>query len=359
MKKSKSYIKIFNNCAIVTVILAVVFGISIVLQNVLAIQEHVTTFFVFAVFLISILTDGYIYGVVSTFVAVLGINFAFTFPYFAFNFEIPENTISAIVMIVVSLMTSTLTIRIKRWQALKSEADKEKMRANLLRAVSHDLRTPLTTIYGSSSAILENYDTLTKEQKLSLVKGIEQDSEWLIRIVENLLSVTKLSGDKIKLIKTPTMLDELIDSVFVKFQKRYPHQNITLDIPEKIVFIPMDALLMEQVLVNILENAVQHAVGMTELTLRVSLNSQKAVFEIFDNGTGIDEDRLESIFTRQFPKSNGNSDNQKRNAGIGLSVCASIITAHGSEIKAKNRKTGGALFRFALDIEETVNEQQI
>ena len=357
MRKSKSYIRIFNNCAIVIITLAVVFGISIVLQNVLAIREHVTTVFVFAVFLISILTDGYIYGIVSTFIAVLGINFAFTFPYFAFNFAIPENTISAIVMIVVSLMTSTLTIRIKRWQTLKSEADKEKMRANLLRAVSHDLRTPLTTIYGSSSAILENYDTLTKEQKNNLVEGIKQDSEWLIRIVENLLSITKLSGDKIKLIKTPTMLDELFDSVFVKFQKRYPEQKVTLDIPEKIIFIPMDALLMEQVLVNILENAVQHAVGMTELVLRVSLISGKAVFEIYDNGVGIDDDRLENIFTGQFPKNNGNSDNQKRNAGIGLSVCASIITAHGSEIKAENRKVGGALFRFALDIEETVNEQ--
>ncbi|MBQ8624066.1 MAG: DUF4118 domain-containing protein [Oscillospiraceae bacterium] len=339
------------------VVLAAVFGISVALQNTFSIEEHITTVFVFAVFIISILTDGYIYGIISTVISVLGINFAFTFPYFAFNFTIPENALSAIVMVIISLITSALTIQIKRWETLKAEGDKEKMRANLLRAVSHDIRTPLTTIYGSSSAILENYGTLTDEQKRNLIDGIKQDSEWLVRIVENLLSVTKLDGGNIKLIKTPTMLDELIDSVFIKFKKRYPSQEVILDLPDGNVFILIDAILMEQVLVNILENAVQHAKGMTELKLKVFVISGKAIFEISDNGCGIEKDKLSRLFTGQIIHDESETDNQKRNAGIGLSVCASIIKAHGSRIYAENLKTGGALFCFELDTEEMDNEQ--
>ena len=94
------------------------------------------------------------------------------------------------------------------------------MRANLLRAVSHDLRTPLTTIYGSSSAIIDEYDSLNNEQILQLVKGIREDSQWLMGMVENLLSITRLDGSNVNIIKMPIVLDELIDSVLIKFNKR-------------------------------------------------------------------------------------------------------------------------------------------
>lgn len=96
------------------------------------------------------------------------------------------------------------------------------MRANLLRAVSHDLRTPLTTIYGSSTTLLENSDAMTEEQKTTIVNGIKEDSEWLVRMVENLLSITRIDSGQVKIIKTPTILDELIDSVILKFKKDIP-----------------------------------------------------------------------------------------------------------------------------------------
>lgn len=127
------------------------------------------------------------------------------------------------------------------------------MRANLLRAVSHDLRTPLTTIYGASSALLESKDEFTKEQKDQMLEGIRQDSEWLYRMVENLLSITRLDGDNVKILKTPIALDELLDSVLVRFQKRYGTQEVQLFIPDELIVIPMDAILMEQVLINLLE----------------------------------------------------------------------------------------------------------
>ena len=307
-----------------------------------------------AVFLISFVTEGYIYGVVSALFSVLILNFAFTLPFFEFNFTIPENIISAVIMIIVTVITGTLTTKIKRQEAIKAESEKERMRANLLRAVSHDLRTPLTTIYGSSSTILDNYELFSDEQKLTMLKGIREDSQWLTRMVENLLSVTRLDGGNVKILKTSVALEELIDSVLKKFRKRYPSQQVLLDIPEDFISIPMDALLIEQVLVNILDNAVEHAEGMTELRLRVFTIGQKAVFEISDNGCGIEPERLKTIFTCYGGESS--PTDTKINSGIGLSVCATIIKAHGGDIRAENLKNGGAVFRFTLDAEEADDE---
>ena len=310
-------------------------------------------------FLISLLTDGYLYGIASAFISVFAVNFAFAFPYFSFNFTIPENLISAIVMIIISFMTSALMTKQKKWQALRAEAERETMRANLLRAVSHDLRTPLTTIYGSSSAILENADTLTNEQKQRMIRGINQDSQWLIRMVENLLSVTRIDTGDIKLIKTPTVLYELIDSVIIKFKKRYPSVNVKIDIPDELILIPMDAILIEQVILNLLENAVQHAMGMTLLELRIITRGKNAIFEVADNGCGLPSDRLEKIFTGYYDASEQPADTEKRVSGIGLSVCATIIKAHGGKISAKNRDGGGALFAFELAREEdNFNDEQ-
>ena len=229
------------------------------------------------------------------------------------------------------------------------QARNEELRANLLRTISHDLRTPLTSIYGSSSTLISKYDALPKEQQLKLLGEIQEDSEWLIRMVENLLSVTRIDGAKVKVVKTPTVLDELIDSVLMKFSKKHPNQKVITQIPEEFVDIPMDSLLIEQVLLNLLENAVFHAKGMTELTLSVSLVGDKAVFEVADNGCGIPDDALQKIFTGSYEKSAAPVDGTRSNMGIGLSVCAAIVKAHGSEITAENRKGGGTVFRFALE----------
>ncbi|MBQ8414863.1 MAG: PAS domain-containing sensor histidine kinase [Clostridia bacterium] len=339
-------------------ILGVTFFISLVLQDVLTMQEHITTVFVFAVFLVSLITDGYLYGILTAFLGVIAVNFAFTFPYFAFNFTIPENFFSALIMIVISLMTSALTTKLKKWQELKAEGEHEKMRANLLRAVSHDLRTPLTTIYGSSSAIIDNYDSLSDESKRKMILGIKDDSQWLIGMVENLLSITRIDSGNVKLIKSPTVLEELVDSVILKFKKRYPDVKLSIDIPDEVVIIPMDPILIEQVIINILENAVHHALGMTKISFTVKLNDGSARFEISDDGCGIEKERLDRIFTGYYDITEQSTDAKRRNAGIGLSVCATIIKAHGGSITAANSSSGGAIFSFTLDASEP-NEEEI
>lgn len=353
MKKKK---KLLLDLFLSLLILGLCFGAGLLMQNVFDISEHVTTAFVFAVFLISFVTDGYLFGIAAAVVSTLVVNYAFTKPYFVFNFIIPANFFSAMVMIILALLTSALTTKLRKQEAMKAEIEMERMRANLLRAVSHDLRTPLTTIYGSSSAILENETTLTPAQKRKMLLGIRDDAQWLVQIVENLLSVTRIDSGHVKIIKTSTVLDELIDSVLLKFKKRYPGQPITLQIPEQIVVIPMDAILIEQVLTNLLENAVKHARGMTQLTLRVTQAENRAVFEVEDDGCGIPKDRLEKIFSGCSHPDSLPADNQKRSAGIGLSVCAAIIRAHGGIIEACGGPKGGCIFRFALNTEETEDE---
>ena len=332
-------------------VMGLAFGISLALQELLEIKSPITAIFVFGVFIISMITEGYAWGIASAIISVLAVNFAFSFPYFAFNFTMPENIVSALVMIIVSIMTSTLITNLKHWQSLRSEAEREKVRANLLRAISHDLRTPLTSIYGSSEALLENSEAIDEEQKNKLVEGIKEDSRWLIDMVENLLSVTRIDGGSIDLITTPTSLDELIDTVILKFKKRYPDRSITLDLTEEVVIIPMDAMLISQVVMNILENSVKHAEGSDIIRLKAYTENDRAIIEISDNGCGIAEDKLTDIFKGYF-YAEENSDMKNRSRGIGLSVCSSIIKAHGGTLTAENKPEGGALFRISLEKED-------
>ena len=348
--------KTVKNLGISAFALFISFMLSLCMQNWLKTEALIPAVFALAVLLISHFTEGYLYGIVSALISVLAVNYAFTFPYFKLNFTIPENFVSAVILIVITLVTSTLTTNVRKWESIRAESEKEKMRANLLRAISHDLRTPLTTIYGSSSALLENGESFSAEQKKQMIRGIKEDAGWLVKMVENLLSVTKIGEGNVRIIKTPTVLDELIDSVLRKFKKQYPKQIIQLDLPDEFTVIPMDAILIEQVITNILDNAVQHAEGMTRLKLKVFLIGKKAIFEISDNGCGIPQDRLNDIFSGLYSSATS-SDSKKRNVGIGLSVCATIIRAHGGDITAENSKKGGAVFRFSLDTEEVSDEQ--
>ena len=350
---------IFKNALITCAIQCTCFVLCLFIQIIFRNTALIPSIFVLGSFLTSFITEGYTYGIISAVIGVFAVNFAFTFPYFRLNFTIPENLVSAVIMIIVSIMTCALTTKLKQQEAMKAESERERMRANLLRAISHDLRTPLTTIYGASSAILENSNEFSDEQKHKMLQGISQEAEWLSRMVENLLSITRLDSGNVKIIKTPTVLDELIDSVLIKFNKRYPNRNVAVNIPDEFVVIPMDALLIEQVLINILENAVQHAERMTELSLKVYTSNGKAFFEIRDNGAGISAERLKNLFSGGSSHNDVPPDRGKGNMGIGLSVCRTIVKAHDGDISAVNLKEGGALFRFSLNMEDSADEQQI
>ena len=348
--KIKSYLK---DASLILLILIASFSVVILLQKSFETGAIAQMIFVMAVFLVSLVTHGYVYGISASLISVLAVNYAFTFPYFEFNFSLPENLFSGIVMLFVSVMTSTLTTNIKKQEHMRAENEKEKVRANLLRAVSHDLRTPLTSIYGSCSTIIENYDSLNKEQQIKLLSEVCGDAEWLNRMVENLLSVTRIDSEKVSVKKVPTVLEELIDTVLVKFKKHYPSQPVTVEIPENFIIIPMDSILIEQVIINLLENAVYHARGMTELILRVYTKEKRAIFEIIDNGCGIPRGKQENLFSGICEKNTAAVDRNKNSMGIGLSVCATIVKAHGGEICAESIPGKETQVWFSLETEDT------
>ena len=332
-------------------ILITTFLVNLILKNLFDTQTMIPMIFVLGVFLVSWRTQGYFWGIASSLISVLAVNWAFTYPYWAFDLISPECISSAVVMLIVASMTGALTTRLKQQEKLKAEAEKERMRGNLLRAVSHDLRTPLTAIYGSCTALIDNYDAISEKQRNKLLTDMRSDAQWLVRMVENLLSVTRIDGNKVRLTKNETVLEELIDAVLVKFRKRCSNQLVQVRIPESFLAIPMDPILIEQVLLNLLENAVAHAKGMENLWLCVEKKGSRVEFRVMDDGCGIPKEKMATLFTGMAGEGTA-SDTGRSNMGIGLSVCDTIIRAHGGEIYARNRQGGGAEFCFILETED-------
>ena len=355
MNRSKHF---FRDFICMAAVLVTAFALSLTVLELFGIQSMTPMIFVLGVFLIAVQTHGYFWGIASSLISVLAVNYAFTYPYWAFNLIRPECLSSAAVMLAVSIMTSAQTTKLKRQEQMKAEAEKERMRGNLLRAVSHDLRTPLTSIYGACSAMLENFDEIPRQTHIKLLSDVCADAQWLVRMVENLLSVTRVDTDTVNLSKNNTVLEELIDTVLVKFHKHYPNQVVHVEIPEEFVSIPMDAMLITQVLMNLLENAVFHAKGMKNLWLRVVVRDTWAYFYVEDDGCGIPSEKMPKLFTGMLD-SEAPTDLSRSSMGIGLSVCSAIIKAHGGEIWAKSRPGGGTEVGFRLEMEDENGEQQI
>jgi len=306
--------------------------------------------FVLGVFLVSWRTQGYGFGIVASLISVLAVNWAFTYPYWAVDLISPECISSAVVMLIVATVTGAMTTRLKQQEKLKAEAEAERMRGNLLRAVSHDLRTPLTSIYGACSAMIDNYDRIPKQRQLKMLTDVQSDAQWLTRMVENLLSVTRVDGERVRLTKNSTVVEELVDALLVKFRKHYPEQQVQAQLPVQFLSVPMDPMLIEQVLMNLLENAVFHAKGMKNLWLRVEQEATHVVFCVEDDGCGIPKERMAKLFSGLQDRENF-VETGRSNMGIGLSVCRTIIKAHGSDIRVENRPGGGARFTFKLELE--------
>lgn len=312
--------------------------------------------FILAVALISRVTSGYVYGILASFLSVAFVNIIFTYPYWEFNLSITGYTLTFAVMLFVSITISTLTTRLMQQEKLRFEAEKEKMRANLLRSISHDIRTPLASIMGASSTLLENR-ALPERDRDELLGEINKDARWLVRVTENILSVTKFSGEDVVLKKSDEVVEEIVGSAIVKFRRMQPSLPITVKKPQEIVLAPMDAMLIEQVLMNLFENVVAHGEKATRIRTTVECRKKRVVISVADDGVGIPPDKLPHIFDGMNTSDQSETPDGKRNMGIGLSVCNAIICAHGGGMAAENNEFGGATVRFWLPCEENHNEQ--
>ena len=312
--------------------------------------EFVSMIFVLAVMLVSRLTNGYLFGSISSLIGVICVNYVFTYPYFALNFTIAGYPLTFIVMLVVSVMTSAMTTQIKRQEHLRAETEKEKARADLLRSVSHDIRTPLTSIIGATSTILEGEEFLSAEQKRRLLEDTRSEAQWLIRVVENLLSVTRMGDSKAYINKQNEAAEEIVGEVLQKFRKRCPGVKISVSVPDELLMVPMDAILIEQVLGNLMENAVSHGQITSLIRVSVYVEGENAVFSIQDNGKGIPPEQIPHLFTGISHSNDNRTVDGKRNMGLGLTVCKAIVQAHGGTILGRNLPQGGTEFAFRLPL---------
>ena len=342
---------------------AAVFAVAVIfcsmLRRISDSDGYVSLLFVLAVAAVSRWTEGYFWGIFSSFCGVICVNYVFTFPYWEFNFTMTGYPLTFLTMLAVSVMISAMTTQIKKQERLRMETEKESMRANLLRAMSHDIRTPLTSIVGNTAAILESNGSFSREQEKKLLLDVNEDAQWLIRMVENLLSITRISDAPASITKETEAAEEIVAASVQKFLKRFPDADVSVEVPEEVLMVPMDATLIQQVILNLLENAVIHATGATRISLRVSRTEMDACFEVSDNGCGISREKLGTIFSGEVSEMPQDSFDAKKNMGIGLSVCNTIVKAHGGRMTAENRKSGGACFRFYLPMKgENGNEAE-
>jgi len=322
-------------------------------------SSYVAMIFLLDVFLTALLTDGFLFSIFCAVLAVLCVDYIFTEPYWEPSFTLAGFPVTFVVMMTITIVTGILTSGAKQRTQMLREAQKEKTRGNLLRAVSHDLRTPLTSIVGATNVLLEDRQQLSEEQQVKLLTDVNEEAQWLVRMVENLLSVTRIGDDTGSIRKTPEAAEEIVEEAVRKFGKRYPQVNTEAVLPQELLMIPMDAMLIEQVLMNLMENAVLHGKTTSRIVLRLTQEGDNALFSVEDDGVGIPAGRLSSIFDGMLPPESEDRPDTRRSMGIGLSVCKTIVQAHGGCIQAKNGIQGGAVFYFTLPLtEEDRNENQ-
>lgn len=224
------------------------------------------------------------------------------------------------------------------------EQKPEKVDANLLRAISHDLRTPLSGIMGNSLLYLENHDALSDEEKLALVSHIHEDSSWLINMAENLLAISRIHDLESSIHVRDEIVEEVLGETLEKMETRHPGFAVHVAIPEEIIMLPMDAMLIEQVILNLLENALLHSGSKEPVDVLVEDGKEYVTFTVRDYGQGIPQEILGHLFSDSPASADAGS--HKKNY-IGLVICKAIVSAHHGSFTGRNHSRG-AEFIFTL-----------
>lgn len=245
----------------------------------------------------------------------------------------------------------------KQQQKSREETIQERYRSNILRAISHDLRTPLSGIMGTSEMLMDMTDA--DDSRYTLAKGIHKDADWLHSLVENILSLTRLQDGRLTITKQLEAAEEVVGGAVNHILNRHPEYEITVNVPEEVLLVPMDAKLIEQVLINLLDNAIKHSPPDREISISVSQENNAAVFSVADLGCGIAASDLPNIFQMFYTTHSGKADAQ-RSVGLGLPICEAIIKAHEGTIEGHNRAGGqGAEFIFTLPKEGQTHAEPI
>lgn len=229
------------------------------------------------------------------------------------------------------------------------KANQEELRVNLLRAISHDLRTPLTSISGNAALLLEEGGVLAPAKKRALYSDIYDDAMWLVNLVENLLSITRIENGTMDLSVQPELIDEVFREALAHLDRHASEHDIKVKLADDMLMADMDVRLIVQVIINLLNNAIKYTPQGSHITLQARKIGRNVRIMVADDGPGVSEEDKKRLFEMFFTGgTRGRSSDSGRGLGLGLSLCESIVEAHGSSIKVRNVAPHGVSFEFSL-----------
>ena len=319
--------------------------------------------YIIAVLVISIFTSKMYFCLISSLVGVVLFNCFFTYPEFSLSAYDAGYPVTFVTMFITAFIAGTLANKLKRniliaeQNAREKEeaallAQNEQLRADMLRSISHDLRTPLTSISGNASTLISGGDTLDESARQQIYTDIYSESMWLIGMVENLLYATRIEDGRMQLNISVEILDDIVQEAVRHTERTHPKRNIIVDMYDEIIPVMADANLIVQVIVNLMDNAVKYSDEDSDVTVSVRReNAYAVVISVSDHGTGISDEEKEKVFDMFYTGGSRSSDS-RRSLGLGLALCRSIITSHGGTISVSDNIPNGTVVSFTLPIGE-------
>ena len=325
-------------------------------------EADIIMLYIIAVLVISIITSNMLYCLISSVVCVVIFNFFFTYPDFSLSAYDAGYPVTFVTMFITAFIAGSLANKLKRNIKIAEQNAKEKeaaallaqneqMRANMLRSISHDLRTPLTSISGNASTLISGGSTLDEAAKQQIYNDIYSESMWLIGLVENLLYATRIENGRIQLNLSVEILDDIVREAVKHIQRSHPKRRIVVDICDDIIPVTADANLIVQVIINLIDNAVKYSEDDTTVFVSVKKDKDAAVVCVADSGAGIPQTEKEKVFEMFYTGVSRSSDS-RRSLGLGLSLCKSIIDSHGGTIAVSDNTPKGTVVSFTLPLGE-------
>jgi two-component system sensor histidine kinase KdpD len=361
-KKKNAYISVLKDFGISLIILAAATIAGYLFKLGGLTDSNIIMLYIIAVLVISILTSKIYYCLGSSIVGVLVFNYLFTYPEFSFSAHDAGYPVTFLTMFITALIAGTLANKLKRNTLIAEQnarekeeaallAQNEQLRANMLRTISHDLRTPLTSISGNASTLISGGTALDETARQQIYTDIFSESMWLIEMVENLLYATRIEDGRMQLNISVEILDDIVQEAVRHTERTHPKRNIIVDMYDEIIPVMADANLIVQVIVNLMDNAVKYSDEDSDVTVSVHLENEYAVISVSDHGTGISDEEKEKVFDMFYTGGSRSSDS-RRSLGLGLALCRSIITSHGGTISVSDNIPNGTVVSFTLPIGE-------
>ncbi|MBF7097323.1 sensor histidine kinase [Alkalibacter mobilis] len=235
-------------------------------------------------------------------------------------------------------------------EKIRVAMEKEHLRSTLLRSVAHDLRSPLTALSGAANLLADNYETLTFDERKTLVLGMSEEITWLTGLVENILNMTRINDSQLLIHKEFEVIDDVVSEAVSHISRLLNDRNLIVELPKQVIMVPVDGKLIVQVLINLLENAIRHTTSQSKISLEIKEERDFLKIIVADTGEGIAENIKENLFDK-FVTLERNVTDGKKGIGLGLAICKAIVEAHGGEIFTESNVPKGSRFIFTLPLE--------